>query len=71
MFICLIDDLIIGFCYNNLTGENGGFELASIITLVSQANRLKLLSLVHTERLYKLRQASGFQVNVSYVGFTF
>ena len=40
MFVCLLDELILGFCYNNLTLETGGFELTSTITLVLQANRL-------------------------------
>ena len=40
MFVCLLDELILGFCYSNLTLETGGFELASSITLVLQANRL-------------------------------
>ena len=34
MFICLLDELILGFCYSDLTLETGGFELASSITLV-------------------------------------
>ena len=38
MFVCLLDDLILDFCYSNLTWETGGFELASTITLVLQAN---------------------------------
>ena len=32
--------MILGFCYNNLTLEIGGFELASTFTLVLQVNRL-------------------------------
>ena len=40
MFACLLDKLILGFCYSDLTWETGGFELASTITLVLQANRL-------------------------------
>ena len=40
MFVCLLDELILGFCYNDWTFETGGFELASTITLVLQANRL-------------------------------
>ena len=40
MFVCLLDELIVGFCYSNLTLETSGFELVSTITLVSQANRL-------------------------------
>ena len=32
--VCLVDELILGFCYNDLTWETGGFELASTITLV-------------------------------------
>ena len=38
-FVCLLDDLILGFCYSNLTREAGGFELASAIILVLQANQ--------------------------------
>ena len=29
MFVCLLEELILGFCYSNLTLETGGFELAS------------------------------------------
>ena len=40
MFVYLLDELILGFCYSNLTLETGGFELALTITLVLQANQL-------------------------------
>ena len=40
MFICLLDELILGFCYSDLTLETGGYEHASTITLVLQANQL-------------------------------
>ena len=40
VFVCLLDELILGFCYSNLTLKIGEFELASTITLVLQANRL-------------------------------
>ena len=40
MFVCLLDELILGFCYSDLTLEIGGFELALAITIVLQANRL-------------------------------
>ena len=40
MFVCLLDELILGFCYSDLTLETGGFELASTITLVLQVNWL-------------------------------
>ena len=40
MFVCLLNELVIGFCYSDLTLENGEFELSSAITLVLQANRL-------------------------------
>ena len=40
IFVCLLDDLILVFCYSNLTRENGGLELALIITIVLQANQL-------------------------------
>ena len=36
MFVCLLDELILGLCYSDLTLETGGFELASTITLVLQ-----------------------------------
>ena len=40
MFVCLLDELILGFCYSELTWETGGFELASTMSLVLQTNRL-------------------------------
>ena len=40
MFVCLLDELILGICYSDLTLETAGFELALTITLVLQANRL-------------------------------
>ena len=40
MFVCLLDELILCFCQSDLTLETGGFELASTITLVIQANEL-------------------------------
>ena len=40
MFVYLLDELILGFCYSDLTLETGGFELASTITLVLQADQL-------------------------------
>ena len=40
MFACLLDELMLGFCYSDFTLETGGFELASTIALVLQANRL-------------------------------
>ena len=40
MFVCLLDELILGLCYSELALETGGFKLASTITLVLQANRL-------------------------------
>ena len=33
MFVRLLDELIIGFCYSDLTWKTGGFELALAITL--------------------------------------
>ena len=41
MFVCLLDELILGFCYSHFVKlENDGFELVSTITLVLHANRL-------------------------------
>ena len=39
-FLCLLDDLILGFCYNNLTKKSGRLELTSIITPVAIASEL-------------------------------
>ena len=38
IFVCLLVDLIQGFCYSYLTLETGGLELATTIILVLQAN---------------------------------
>ena len=40
MFVCLHDDLILDFCYVNLTLETDDVELALTITPVLQANQL-------------------------------
>ena len=40
VFVCLLDELILGFCYSDLTLETGGFELAPAITLLLQVNQL-------------------------------
>ena len=40
MFICVLDDLSLGFFHSGMTWETAGFELAWTITLVLQANRL-------------------------------
>ena len=42
MFVCLLDELILGFCYSDLVLKTGGFELTSTITLVLQANWLTI-----------------------------
>ena len=38
--VCLLDELILGFCYSDLTLETSRFELALTITLVLHVNRL-------------------------------
>ena len=38
--VCVLDDMILGFCYINLTWETSGFELALTSTLEWQANQL-------------------------------
>ena len=40
IFVCLVVDLVQGFCYSYLTLETGGMELATTIILVLQANWL-------------------------------
>ena len=39
-FACLLDGSILDFCYRDLTLEISGFELASTITPILEANRL-------------------------------
>ena len=34
MFVCLLDKLILDFCYSDLTWETSGFELASTISFI-------------------------------------
>ena len=34
MFVCLLDTLILGFSYSDMTWETGGFELASTINFI-------------------------------------
>ena len=51
----LLNDLILGFCYSNLTRETGGFELTSTIIFVLQVNRLnKCASHPSTWRCYAI-----------------
>ena len=38
VFVCLLDDLILGFCYSNLTRETCGFQPASTTILVLEVN---------------------------------
>ena len=56
--VCLFDDeLILSFCYSDLTLETGGFQLASTIPLVLQANRLTKCT-SHTKKIfYKSKQS--------------
>ena len=42
IFVCLLVDLIQGFCYSYWTLESGGLELATTTILVLQANLLTL-----------------------------
>ena len=37
IFVCLLDELILGFCYSDLRLETGGFELASTISLLDSS----------------------------------
>ena len=39
MFVCLLDELILVFCYSDLTLDTDGFELASTIPFVLQVNQ--------------------------------
>ena len=57
MFLCLLDELILGFCYSDLQWKTGGFEIASTITLVLQVDRLNP-SLIHPLSLTRLVRLS-------------
>ena len=52
-FVCLLVDLIQGFCYSYLKLETAGLELAATITLVLQANRLTRYASESTNSLAK------------------
>ena len=56
-FVCLLDDLILGFSYSNLARKKDGLELASTITLALQPKQLTKCASDHT-----LRIATGCQV---------
>ena len=49
MFVCLLDDLILGISYGNLTRKTDEFELASTVRLVLLANRLIKCASHHKE----------------------
>ena len=61
MFVCLLDELILGFCYSDLTLETDGFELASTIALVLQANRLTQSAI--TQHSYQLLKSTYHYTN--------
>ena len=44
MFLCLLDELILGFCYSDLTLETSRFEFASIIISSQRIHNLHLNS---------------------------
>ena len=73
MFVCLLDELILGFCYSNLTLEIGGLELPSIITLVLQAIRLTKCASHPSATLYTRSQSpivvQSFSSNCPYSSF--
>ena len=47
MFVCLLDELILGVCYSHLTWETGGFELASTMSVVfTPATPIKQLIMI-------------------------
>ena len=52
MFVCLLDGLILGFCYSNLTRKSGRFELKLTISLVLQANRISKYASNYTFTLH-------------------
>ena len=59
MSVCLPDELILGFCYCDLTLETGGFQLASTITLVLQVNRLTNTHQLMVKKMVALKKLSS------------
>ena len=51
IYVSLLDDLILGFCYSYLTRETDEFELASTTALVLQANQLTKCAMDRLDRL--------------------
>ena len=60
MFVCLLDELILGFWYRDSTLETGGFELVSTITLVLQANWQTKCEKIYA-KIYKTPEFKVFQ----------
>ena len=61
---CLLEDLIVRFCYSNMRLETGRLKLASTITLVFQANRLtKCASQLRSKQYFS--SSEFFRVTVS------
>ena len=56
LFVCLLDKLILGFCYSDLTLETGGFELASTITPALEANRLTKCASHHQLKVLAIKR---------------
>ena len=52
MSVCLLDGLILGFCYSNLTRKSGRSELKLTITLALQANRISKYASNYTFTLH-------------------
>ena len=63
IFVCLLDELILGFCCSDLIWETGGYELASTITLVLQANRLTKCASHPKYQVYLLSSISIIKIS--------
>ena len=67
MFVWLLDELILAFCYSDFTLETGGFELASTITLVLQGEVVsRILHLASVELRHAL-SSNSFHIKVTVI----
>ena len=65
IFVWLLNYLILGFCYSNLTRKTGGLELALSITLsYKQTDKPSVLVTPKTKRVYLWLYTAGVFLNL-------
>ena len=61
IFVYLLDDLILGFCYSNLTQDTGGLELSSTITLILRRTDYPIMPYSQTKRSIVILRKNKWQ----------